>query len=98
MEEGRVTARQEILPGERHQRRAETKQVHPLPERRAGIAHPKAVDLTLGTKDVLAYVLGPGTWSRFHSALLVGTGRNHSNLYPKLAGGLAQRLALRTLS
>ena len=58
----------------------------------------EAVDLAHGTKDVLAHVLDFGYWRRFRSADVVGTGRNHSNLFPKLVGGLSQRLVLAGVS
>src|ERR1035437_9759839 len=54
----------------------------------------KAVHSAHGTKDVLAYVHGPGSWSRFRSAAMVGTGRNDPNFYLELVGGLSQRLVL----
>ena len=57
-------------------------------------AREKTVDLLHGTKDVLAYVLGPRYWSGFRSAAMVGTGRNHPDLHPELVGGLSQRLVL----
>ena len=60
-----------------------------------GALRVKAVDLAHGTKDVLAIVLGPGYWSRFRSAVMVGTGSYHSNLCLELVGGLSQRLVLR---
>ena len=53
-----------------------------------------AVDLAHGTKDVLAHVHRFGPRSRFRSADVVGTGRNHSNLRLELVGGLSQRLVL----
>ena len=60
-----------------------------------GALRVKVVDLAHGTKDVLAIVLGPGYWSRFRSAVMVGTGCYHSNLCLELVGGLSQRLVLR---
>ena len=64
----------------------------PLRKRKFGPAG--QVDLVHGTKDVLAHVHGPEPWSRFRSAVMVGTGRNHSNFYPELVDSLAQRLVL----
>ena len=54
----------------------------------------EAVDLARGTKDVLAYVYGPRPWSRFRFTNMVGTGRDRSNFYLELVGGLSQRLVL----
>ena len=54
----------------------------------------ETVDLAHGTKDVLAYVHGPGPWSRFRSAAMVGTGRHHPDYCRELVGGLSQRLVL----
>jgi len=54
----------------------------------------KAVHSAHGTKDVLAYVHGPGSWGRFRSAAMVGTGRNDPSFYLELVGGLSQRLVL----
>lgn len=52
------------------------------------------VDSSHGTKDVLAHVRGPGSWSRSRSATMVGTGRNSSHSDLELVGGLSQRLVL----
>jgi hypothetical protein len=52
------------------------------------------VHLAHGTKGILAYLHGPGSWSRFRSAAMVGAGRNNSNLFLELVGGLSQRLVL----
>src|SRR5579862_8484014 len=55
----------------------------------------KAIDLTYGTENFLGHLRNPGPYGRFHSAALVGLGRDDSRLLVQLVGCLSQRLVLR---